>query len=183
MILDATAGNRTMWRVKQRENIIYIDIERLLRIKPTIYADNTQTPFLDKSFSMIIYDPPHNYGEIDNLRALYPSEVKRQKEEHGSTPFTYYGWDKYKTKLELKAHIWKALQEFSRILTDDGMLIFKWCELAIPMRNISSLFEGWQELINIEAAAKKHTLGKHQTYWLFLSKKKMELKQTDLLQF
>jgi len=59
VILDATAGNRKMWRKKDYLDIIYLDIEKGLEVKPTIIADNTQTPFKDKTFHTIFYDPPH----------------------------------------------------------------------------------------------------------------------------
>jgi len=49
-----------MWTHKNSKNIIYIDIEKQLWNKPTIYADCTQTPFKDKTFDAIFFDPPHD---------------------------------------------------------------------------------------------------------------------------
>lgn len=63
MILDATAGNRTIYTYRQSENIIFVDIEKQLWVKPTLYADSRQLPFKDKAFSTIIFDPPHDWGE------------------------------------------------------------------------------------------------------------------------
>jgi len=84
MILDATAGNRTMWKVKDAEGIIYIDMERRLMNKPTIFADNNTTPFLDKAFDTIFYDPPHKWGGTSGAAKMSHTRCIQVKLRSGS---------------------------------------------------------------------------------------------------
>lgn len=181
MILDATAGNRTMWLVKQSKYIIYIDMERKLKNKPTIFADNMQTPFLDKAFDTIFYDPPHKWGGKDEPYPMYPSEVKKWKQAHEPFAFTYYGWDKYKTRIALIRHIFFAAREFYRILKDDGLLWFKWNEVGIPLDRVLACFSDWIEMLRLYISDPSHTASQHQTFWLCFQKKGVKAMQTTLL--
>jgi len=70
MILDATAGNRLMWKAKTHPSIIYIDIEDELEFSPDILCDNTNTPFREGFFNLIFYDPPYDYGVKKNSRIM-----------------------------------------------------------------------------------------------------------------
>ena len=62
-ILDATASNRSIWRTKESNKIIWIDIEPELEINPDLILDCTQTGFPDNSIMMLIFDPPHWWGQ------------------------------------------------------------------------------------------------------------------------
>jgi len=178
-ILDATAGNRTMWQTKNSENIIYIDIQKQLWVKPTIYASNEQTPFRDKQFHTIFYDPPHDYG--DKPFDFNMGKVAVHKQWLRKKPFghTYYGWDIYKTKRELIAHIWRAQKEFQRILRDDGLLWVKWCEIRLSLKRLLNIFADWRLLMKIHVKSPTQTWGNKQTYWL-LFEKKLKGKQKQL---
>jgi len=180
MILDATAGNRTMWRCKQSENIIYIDIERQLERKPTIFCSNTQTPFQDKTFDTIFYDPPHTYG-ITNHWHSYPRRTEEylNKFKDNAIP-RYYGWDKYKTKSQLLQHLAAASKEFYRILKDDGLLWLKWNEMSISIHTVLGLFDDWTELMRLYVKSPSQTAGKHQTYWICMEKKRQKNRQSIL---
>ena len=180
MILDATAGNRTMWNWKKVPDMIYIDIEKKLERKPTIFADNTNTPFLPASFDTIFYDPPHNWGGKDEPCPQYPSEIRKWKMKHQPFAFTYYGWDKYKTKQQLIAHIYKAQKEFLRILKKDGLLWFKWNEMKVSLRKILAIFDLWAVLLIIYVKSPTQTAGMHQTFWVCMTKKREETVQTRL---
>lgn len=180
MILDATAANRTIWLKKDNEYTIYIDMEKQLKYKPTIFADNTNTPFLDKSFDTIFYDPPHDYGAPPFNHTL---ESNRENAEFiKKHPFclTYYGWDKYKNQQELLIHIYKAQKEFHRILKNDGLLWFKWCEVKMTLNRILKLFEDWNILMIINLSDPTKTWGKQKSYWVCLSKEKREFMQLTL---
>jgi len=183
MILDATAGNRTMWQIKQVDGIIYLDMERKLKNKPTIFADNTNTPFPAELFDTILYDPPHNWGGGDEPNPIYPSEIKKWKQEHQPFAFTYYGWDKYKTRIGLIRHVYQAQKEFHRILKPDGLLWFKWNEMRIPLDRILACFDRWLELIRLRVDDPSHTAGAQQTFWVLFSKKIEETQQQQLTQF
>jgi hypothetical protein len=55
-ILDAAVNGARFWRDSKRR-VIGLDIERSHR--PTVVADNTQTPFRNQFFDVVVYDPPH----------------------------------------------------------------------------------------------------------------------------
>jgi len=180
MILDATAGNRTMWKHKNTENIIYIDIEKKLERKPTIFADNANTPFLSESFDTIFYDPPHAWG-MEGHYHTYPNRSSPLYKKWGDEGVPrYYGWDIYKTHSQLAAHIYKAQKEFQRILKDGGLLWLKWNEMTIPLHKILGIFNEWQEMLRIYVKHPSQTAGKAQTYWVCLIKEKRETTQTAL---
>lgn len=181
MILDATAGNKTMWKIKDIDGVIYVDMERKLKIKPTLYADNTQTPFCDKTFDTIFYDPPHKWGGKDEPCPIYPSEIKKWKQEHVPFAFTYYGWDKYKTRIGLIRHVYMAQKEFHRILKDDGLLWFKWNEVGIEFDKMLACFTDWLMMLELYIADPSHTASQHQTFWACFAKKKLRAQQLTLL--
>jgi len=172
-----------MWQIKQVDNIIYLDMERKLKNKPIIFADNTQTPFPAELFDTILYDPPHNWGGGDEPNPIYPGEIKKWKQEHQPFAFTYYGWDKYKSRIGLIRHVYQAQKEFQRILKPDGLLWFKWNEMRIPLDRILACFTDWLELMRLYIADPTHTASQHQTFWVVFAKKREIKQQTDLLQF
>lgn len=55
-ILDATVNGGRFWRGTKRK-IVGLDIARLHR--PSVIGDNTQMPFADCRFDVVVYDPPH----------------------------------------------------------------------------------------------------------------------------
>ena len=181
MILDATAGNRTMWQVKDISHIIYVDMERKLKNKPTLFADNTNLPFPNKTFDTIFYDPPHNWGGGDEPNPIYPSEIKKWAEKHKPFAFTYYGWDKYKTRVQLIRHVYMAQKEFYRVLKDDGILLFKWNEMRIPLDRILGAFDRWVQIMDLRVNDITHTASQHQTFWVLFVKEKGKTTQMTLL--
>ena len=180
MILDATAGNRTMWHKKDPPNIIFADMERKLHVKPTIFCDTRQAPFRMQTFNTIIFDPPHLWGGELDYTPTYPREIKRLKQKFKGKPFTYYGWDKYQTRIQLITYIYYCEAEFKRILKPDGLLWLKWNETKIDLNRILAIFADWHLLMQIKCAIEKHTLGRADTYWVLLSKKNTEGTQTTL---
>lgn len=183
MILDATAGNRTMWQIKKPTNIIFIDMEKKLEVKPDVFCDHRQLPFTDSCFDTIFYDPPHNWGGAIHYFS-FPNKEERAKvfKDVGGTP-TYYGWDKYKHRQALVASIYNTLTEFRRVLKEDGLLWFKWNEMRITINQILTVFHDWNELMRLYIDDPTHTAGKQQTYWVCLSKKKQKTAQQSLTQF
>ncbi len=181
MILDATAGNRTMWKHKTSENIIYMDMETTLQVKPTIFCSSHCTSFRDKVFDTIFYDPPHTWGNKTHWHSYpYASKEYLDKYDDHSIP-RYYGWDKYDSRGGLAIHIYKAGLEFRRILKDSGLLWLKWNEMSIDIGNILNMLSTWRVLLKLYVHAPTQTAGKHQTFWICLEKKKEKSRQTLLL--
>jgi len=181
MILDATAGNRTMWQYKNSPDIIHMDMDRELQVKPDILADNTNTPFLDKTFTDIFYDPPHTWGGGISFFSFRNAKEREKVFPHVTGVPTYYGWDKYKTKDALINHINKASKEFYRILKDDGILWIKWNEMSMPLKTIKTIFHQWIILMELYINDPSHTAGQAQTFWVCMCKEKGEYKQQTLL--
>jgi len=171
MILDATAGNRTMWRYKCSANIIYMDIERKLEVRPTIFADDRCLPFRDKQFDTIFFDPPHAWGSKGHYH-VFPRRSKDYFETwHDRTIPRYYGWDRYKTKAQLMNYLFKTGAELWRVLKNDGLLWVKWNEMYLSLRTLLTLLTDWRELMQIYMKSPSQTASGHQTYWLCLEKK------------
>jgi len=181
MILDASAGNRTMWQTPNDNDVIYLDRERKLEVKPTIFADNSTTPFLSEIFDTIFYDPPHMYGDKSSYY-IYPDtkSFKERWQGYGEIP-RYYGGDKYKNRMALIVHIYNAQKELYRILKNDGLLWLKWNETCIPLKRVLRLFEDWFIMLILPIKSPTQTAGTKQTFWVCLKKEKKEDVQTTLL--
>lgn len=90
-----------------------------LEIKPDKVMDFRKLDLPDNSFSLVVFDPPHvlNAGEKSFLAKKY-------------------GYLKKDTwKADLKA----GFAECFRVLKPNGVLIFKWCEMHIPVKEILAL--------------------------------------------
>ncbi len=122
VILDACCGSRMFWFNKQHHNAVYMDNRELedtlcdgrnLVIKPDIIADFRDIPYKDNSFKLVVFDPPHLIKAGDNswlakkygkLNESWPTDLKQ-------------GFD-----------------ECMRVLEPGGVLIFKWNEEQIKLK-------------------------------------------------
>jgi hypothetical protein len=172
MILDATAGNRSIYQYKKSENIIFIDIEKQLWTKPTMFADSRKLPFKDKTFHTVIFDSPHDWGGDPFDFTMGKFLKSRQWGRTKPYQFTYYGWDKYKYKAEIIKYIYESQKEFARVTTDTGLLIVKWCEVRFTIDRLLTILTEWRLLIEIPVHDPNHTYGESQTYWLIMEKRK-----------
>ena len=182
MILDATAGNRVIWKKKHDERIIYLDVEKKLETKPTIIADNTQTPFKDGIFSTIFYDPPHTYSFNSIFYSIPDAETYRKNHPKDNRKYpSYYGTELYKNKSQLYKQVFLALKEFTRILREDGLLWFNWSELDIPLGKIIAVFTDWETNLKLAVSSPHQQLSECKNWWLCLAKKTNN--QASLLDF
>ena len=67
-ILDACCGSRMFWFDKDNPNVTFMDIRdeecvlsdgQTVIVHPNVIGDFTQMPFPDKSFKLVVFDPPH----------------------------------------------------------------------------------------------------------------------------
>lgn len=172
-ILDATAGNRIMWKTRESNKVIWIDIEEELTVQPDFIMDCTNTNFEDGAFHTIIFDPPHSFGRTKNTGAHQTPSQELQLEKWGRKG-TYYGFDKYPTKRTLLAFINKAQKEFQRILSDDGVLWFKWAEIHCTLNSILPFFSNWDVMLQVETASSRAGAGKTRTWVVALMKKPVQ---------
>ena len=126
-ILDACCGPRCMWWDKHHPNCIYIDKREFGKgyidnrgnreCKPDLIMDFKKMDFPDKSFKLVVMDPPHII----------------QKESGNFRLGRLYGLlnpDNWRNELK------KGFDECWRVLDDYGVLIFKWNCYAIKKKEI-----------------------------------------------
>lgn len=106
-ILDACCGKRMMWFDKEQVNTIYQD-ERL-DVNPNIVGDFRDLKYNDKSFKLVIFDPPHII----------------QKKIGNSNVAKDYG---VLSPENWKEDLRKGFSECMRVLENYGILIFKWSD-------------------------------------------------------
>ena len=148
-ILDACCGGRMMWVNKKHPNVMFIDnreeekgcisYRQNFEIKPDMVMDFRKMDFPDKSFKLVVFDPPH-------LLSLGKTSYYRKK-YGGLCPETWQN--------DLK----KGFSECWRVLMDYGVLIFKWSDSEIPYQKVLKVIE--------QCPLFQSTLGKKTgyTYW------------------
>lgn len=131
LVLDACCGSRAMWFDREDSRCLFIDkrreVHEVLRsgtprspvvIAPDLQCDFAALPFPDDAFGLVVFDPPH---------------MIREKARGNLTKF--YGVLNGDWRTMLRA----GFAECFRVLAPGGVLIFKWNELEIPLREILAL--------------------------------------------
>lgn len=148
-ILDACCGSRMFWFDKNNQNAVFMDNRELedtlcdgrkLEVKPDVLADFRNIPFPDGTFQLVVFDPPHL------IRAGEKSWLAKK-----------YG--------KLSAGTWQqdikqGFAECMRVLKPQGVLIFKWNEEQISLKQL------------LDAVGAKPLFGnrKSKTHWLVFMK-------------
>ena len=126
-ILDACCGSKMFWFDTDRHDTVFMDNRELdtelcdgrrLVIKPDVVADFRAMPFTDNTFSLVVFDPPHlvRAGRTSWLALKYGVLGKDWRED-----------------------LRKGFAECFRVLKPDGVLVFKWSEHQIPLKDVLSL--------------------------------------------
>jgi hypothetical protein len=124
-IIDVCCGSKMFWFDKNNQNVEFCDNRRVLRkeyypgqyieIKPDTVCDFTSLPFADKSFKLAVFDPPH----LTNVSSSSWLALK-----YGSLDENW------------PAMLHDGFWECMRVLDDYGVLVFKWSEVQIPLRDV-----------------------------------------------
>ncbi len=154
-ILDACCGGREMWFDKKQPNTLYIDIRKEdkgfikqrthFEINPDIIMDFRKLDFSDKSFKLVVWDPPHM-----KARQLTGAMTKKYG---GLIPETW------------PSDLSKGFNEIWRVLEDYGILIFKWNDYHIKFKQVLRLFPVGPLFGNIST-----NTSKSQTKWFCFMK-------------
>lgn len=135
-ILDVACGSRMFYFDRSDTRVLFCDIRsgvftvtdrshgredgtRSVSIKPDRVEDFRRLSFSDATFQVVVFDPPHLYR-------AGPNSWMRHK----------YGALGPKTWRE---DIRAGFSECFRVLRPFGVLIFKWAETQIPLRDVLSL--------------------------------------------
>lgn len=134
-VLDVCCGSRMFWFDKSDPRVVFLDRrneshilndksqktgKRNLVIHPDTVSDFTALPFPECSFSLVIFDPPHfeKNGEKSWLNLKYGT-----------------------LKGNWRRMLQDGFSECVRVLKPNGVLIFKWCEVEIPISDVLKLVE------------------------------------------
>lgn len=155
-ILDACCGGRMFWFDKNNQHTIFQDIRNEERgfckhspeysVKPNVVGDFKNMQFSDKSFKLVVFDPPHLIEKGTSIMSKK------------------YGY--YKSLEDLKNDVKKGFDECWRVLDNYGVLIFKWNEGSVKRKEIIELI-GKQPLFGQTGASNKN---KVVTIWFCFMK-------------
>jgi SAM-dependent methyltransferase len=134
-ILDACCGSRMMWGDRQNPSVIFgdkrvetisvtdrsngkLDGKRILRIEPDVQFDFCNLPFPGNTFSLVAFDPPHleRAGQKSWLVAKYGKLGRNWRDD-----------------------LRQGFSECFRVLKTDGVLIFKWNEMQVKIKEVLPL--------------------------------------------
>lgn len=151
-ILDACCGSKMFWFDKNNPYVEFCDKRvvpyhefypnRYIEINPDTVCDFTNLPFEDKSFKLVVFDPPHltHAGEKSWL-------------------FLKYG----RLEENWPQMLHDGFYECMRVLDDYGTLIFKWSEVQIPLREIL-------KVIQVKPLFGNRSGKQNNTHWLCFMK-------------
>lgn len=135
MALDVCCGPRSMYFDPSDQRVLFGDVRhetivvtdrsprnhsgvRALHIHPDIRLDFTRLPFNDNTFPLVVFDPPHlvSAGPKSWLAARYGKLGNRWQDDLAA-----------------------GFAECFRVLRPEGVLIFKWNEVQVPLRDVLAL--------------------------------------------
>lgn len=126
-VLDPASGSRMFYFDKQDDRVVFGDIrnethylpDRILEINPDVVTDFRDLPYDNSQFKLVIFDPPHIYD-------VRPGAWLKKK---------YGALDAETWPEDLK----KGFAECFRVLEPYGVLVFKWNEYDIPLKDVLAL--------------------------------------------
>lgn len=127
-VIDVACGPKMFWFDKQNPDVEFCDNRavpyheyyqnRYIEVSPDTVCDFTALPFEDGSFKLAVFDPPHLTSA-------------------GDTSWTALKYGRLKG--DWKEMLRKGFSECFRVLDPDGVLVFKWSEVQIPLKEILPL--------------------------------------------
>lgn len=126
-ILDPCCGSKMFWFDKNHPDVLFGDLRaeehtlcdgRSLSISPDMRLDFTDMPFGAGAFRLVVFDPPH---------LVYCGKNSWLAKKYGVLRKT---WQE-----DLRA----GFAECFRVLETGGILIFKWNECQIPLKEVLDL--------------------------------------------
>ena len=157
-ILDVCCSSKMFWFNKDNPFTMFLDIRdeeitacdgRSIKVRPDLVADFRNIPFEDNSFKLVIFDPPHD---------MYAGKNSFTSQKYGNL-----NKDTWRTDIK------QGFDECMRVLDLHGVLVFKWNEMRVNVKEILNVIE-CEPLLG-------HKSGKaSKTHWLLFMKTNHELK-------
>jgi len=165
-VLDATAGNRHIWRKnKYPDNVVFLDKEPNLRIPADVIATWDKIPYPDDYFHCIIFDPPH----VFSLSSMYNQDPQARPNGSKKIP----GWyGAFASKREAVIQIHGMQKEMARVTE---RMCFKWNEASLNLENILSVFDHW--IIQLISPVK--ALRSVKTFWVKMTINKQSKRMSE----
>lgn len=129
-IIDVCCGVKMFYFDKNDSRVLFCDKRKIktnlcdgrkFEVNPDCVCDFTDLPFPDKSFKMVVFDPPH---------LLKGTDAEPTGWQHIKYGCLQGNW---------KEMLRKWFEECFRVLDDYGFLIFKWNETDIRVCEILKL--------------------------------------------
>lgn len=134
-VLDPCCGSRMMWFDRQHPEVVFGDRRsetitvtdrshgnasgtRTLQIEPDTLIDFRALPYRDGAFKLVAFDPPH-----------------LERVGHKSWLAAKYG----KLSDNWRDDLRQGFVECFRVLATDGVLVFKWNETQVKLREVLAL--------------------------------------------
>ena len=140
------------WFNKQNPDVVFCDKRELektklcdgrtFEVKPDVICNFEALPFEDNTFYLAVFDPPHlkQVGETTYMAIKYG-----------------------KLQEDWPIHIRNGFNECIRVLRTNGILIFKWSEVQIPLKDVLRAI-GQEPLFGHKSGKKS------KTHWLCFMK-------------
>lgn len=138
-VLDACCGSRMMWFERDDPRALFMDVRegewskdygtpssagrKPIVVRPDTRGDFTSMPFLDESFWLVVFDPPHHTA------AWFGKGCSIMQNSYG---VLLPGWEEM---------LRRGFVECFRVLKPNGTLIFKWGDREIPVSRVLGLTE------------------------------------------
>ncbi len=132
LILDVCCGNRMFWFNKNHPLAVYSDIKS--DVDPDIVQDFQKLPYPDKSFKLVVFDPPHLFDKGNWINEKYGT----------------LGPQDWPMQLQ------QGFNECMRVLENYGILIFKWSQGSLSVSTVLSVI-GVEPLFGHNSDKKTHT--------------------------
>lgn len=155
-VIDVACGGKMFYFDKNNPDVEFCDVRQVekfeyypgyfFEVHPDTVCDFTSLPFEDECFKVVVFDPPHlvKAGQKSWLGLKYGCLTE-----------------------DWKKMLAQGFSECFRVLDKDGVLIFKWSEVQIPLKEILPL-SPYKPVFG-------HRSGKQMnTHWLCFMKPKEE---------
>ena len=128
-IIDVCCGSKMFWFDRNHQDVVYMDNRELedvlcdgrkLVIKPDVIGSFTNIPFSDNTFKVAVFDPPH---------LIRAGENSWMAKKYGKLPSDW--------QTEIK----QGFEECMRVLEPNGVLVFKWNETQIKLKDVLDVID------------------------------------------